>query len=281
MKFTDKILEKIDKGKAKHKQKVLIKTEDDQLVADSLPSEEDNSNIDIKEIVQNMTDPEIKAEVVKNNFEEIIEQNNVRDTLKLLNDDDVLKLLEENKEELKKQEKIKFAIEAIGNNDKKLKTVTKNIKNLTDIELANILNGLKPEKKPERKEIIEQQKIKIVSMKILEHIIKHGNAWHLGELTSCLNAQGKIAVGDLCIDSIDSFEKNKQKNINTKVKTKFLLDLYRTIDIDYDKKMNKMDKYESDGILTEEESCFIKSEMERERIEKEEKMQQQERDRFH
>lgn len=278
MKILDKVLgklaKKLEKREAKRKQKLLIKTDDDQFVADALPSDEDNSAIDIQKVVEHMESPEMMAEVVKNNLGEIIEQDNVRNTLQHLDDETVETILNENKEVLRKQAKMKFAIEAIGSNEKKLKSIFKNMKNLTDIELAQLLNGLQEDGTEEQQKSLEEQKIKAVSMKILEHMIKHGAAWHLEELTNCLQEDSKLSVLNLCLGTIHDYEKDKDKTLGSKAKTKLTLDLLRTAEVDSQVKFELLDENVKNGFLSKEECEEVKIQMEKERLELEEEQRQ-------
>lgn len=266
-----KISEANRKRSDKIMEKKLIKTDDDEIVVETLTSENDNSGINIKAVVQNMENPENMATVVENNITEIIEQDNVRSTLVFLNDDDVARILEENKEELKKQKKMKYAIDAITSNQKKLKVTRENLKSLTDMEVSDILNNLKPDKSEEAKNKTEEQKIKIVSMKIIEHLVKHGSVWHLDEMLRSLNEKSKLTVADLCITSINNYEKNKKGTISSTAKINFVTDLLKYTDIDYDKKINIMKDYQSNKVLKYEECTTIMDTLKKEKIEKDKK----------
>lgn len=105
MKILDKIKQSVITAKenyrAKRKEKLLIKTDDDEFIVESLPAEEDNSGIDIHKVLETMKDPKLKAAVVKNKLKEVIEQNGVRDTLEDLEDEAVVDILEEEKQTLK------------------------------------------------------------------------------------------------------------------------------------------------------------------------------------
>lgn len=279
MKITDYIKsvfgDLIEDRKAKHKQKMLIHTDDDQMVVEALPLDSDNSNIDIKAVVTNMDDPEEMAKVVENNIHEIIKQDNVRDILLHLKDDDIAAILEQNQDVLRKQKKIRNAIEAIANNEKKLRELFKNISYITDLELARILGTLRPEPTLQRSEMIEQQKIKVVSMKILEHMVKHGGAWHIGELTSTFKETSKLGVLDLCLMTLKGYNEEKKGNITSKAKTKLAVDLLRLTKIDASVKFKVLDKYTEDELLTPDENAEVKLQMEKERL----KMEETERER--
>lgn len=217
MKIWDKIKSPFvrmkEKRMAKRKEKILIKADDDELVVNSLPAEEDNSRIDIQKVVQNMADPENMAEVVVNNLEEIIEQDNVKNTLKHLPDETVVEIVEENVDELHEQEKLEFAIRAIRDNDKKLKMANKNLTNLTDLELAQILDDLNPPSSQERKEKIETEKIRIISKKIMQHMIDFGAAWHLAELTASISDDSKIKVLESCMIVMKDYQENGKRKM--------------------------------------------------------------------
>ena len=266
-----KISEANRKRSDKIMEKKLIKTDDDEIVVETLTSENDNSGINIKAVVQNMENPENMATVVENNITEIIEQDNVRSTLVFLNDDDVARILEENKEELKKQKKMKYAIDAITSNQKKLKVTRENLKSLTDMEVSDILNNLKPDKSEEEKNKTEEQKIKIVSMKIIEHLVKHGSVWHLQEMLMSLKDESKLTVAELCLISVKNYEKSGKCSINSTSKINFVTDLLRYTDIDYDKKIDIVNDYKFGKTLNSEECTAIIKNLEKEKIEKDKK----------
>lgn len=268
--FLHKVTQMIEKCKAKRKQKKLIKTQDEKLIVETLSPQEDNSKIDIKEVVEIMENPEHKVEVVENNFEEIMKQNNVRDTLKHLPDNEILRLLDEHMDKLKKQEKIEPAIKAIANNDKKLKATLENVVNLTDLELARIFETLKPEASEEKNQEIEQRKVRIVSTKILRHMIQHGGAWHLSELTQTMQEKSKLDVLNLCLNTLYNFEKNKGRSLEEKAKEKFVIDLLCLTQIDSKTKLDLVEAYAEDGLLTKGNKDEIKIQMEKERLRKEE-----------
>lgn len=248
MKILDIIKQLYVRAKAKHRQKVLIKTEDDTLVVEALSADEDNSAIDIHEVVRNMDNPQNMAEVVENNLEELIEQDNVKSTMKYLNDADILRILNENNKELVKNKKIKLAIEAIGSNDKKIKAIVKNLESLNDCELGKILETLKPERQEKRKAELEEQKISIVSKRILRHMINNGSAWHLAELTENLQEVSKLSVADRVLETIGEYEKDrdKKKHITSSAKIRLVVDLFQLTDLPYAEKektlVNLLDK---------------------------------------
>lgn len=260
--------EKVEEYKAKQKQKKLIKTDDDKLVIESLPADQNNLAIDIQQVVKNMGNPENMAEVVANNLEEIIEQDNVKDTLKYLHDNDILRILQQNNKQLKNNKKIKRAIDAITHNDQKIQALSENLRDLSDFELAKILNSLQSEEDVERKRQLENQKIKLVGMKILEHMITHGGAWHIEELTECLDEKSKLSVAKLCLRTIDGYEKNKKKNISSDSKMKLIMKLFQVANLNYEQKMETLDLYVGNG-LNSEEVKMMKNKMELERLQKE------------
>ena len=269
MKILDIIKEPYRKAKAKHTQKVLIKTDDDKLVVKALSADEDNSAIDIHAVIKNMDNPENMAEVVENNLEELIEQDNVKSAMKYLNDGDILRILNENNKELVKNKKIKLAIEAIGSNDKKIKAIIKNAASLNDCELSKILETLKPEKQEKRKAELEEQKISIVSKRILRHIINNGGAWHLKELTETLEENSKLSVAERCLETISEYEKDrdKKKHITSSAKVRLVVDLFELTNLPYATKeetlINLLDKGLTSGEIKE-----IQDIIEQERVNK-------------
>lgn len=273
MKILDKIKRPFvrikEKHMAKRKEKLLIKTADDELVVNSLPAEKDNSGIDIQKIVENMENPENMAEVVINNLPEIMEQDKVKDTLKNLPDEEVVEIVEENTDELHEQAKLEFAIRAIGDNDKKLKTANKNLANLTDIELAKILDDLKLETKQERREKIEEEKIRIISKKIMQHIIEFGTAWHLAELMSTVSDGSKIKILDSCLAVMQDYKKSGKRQISSSAKTDLITDLLNLTSLEDDEKDKLIKKYIKKKMLTQEEETMRKNKIERIRMKQE------------
>ena len=273
-----KKIERVSNFKAKRLKKKLIES-DDETVVEALPKNLDTSNVDIKVIVENMEESENMAEVVLNNMDAIIKQDNVRDTLKYLDDSDVSMVLEEKKEILKRKQKIDNAIEAITNNDKKIKTILDNLKSLTDIELGRVLGGFKPELTEERQEYIERQKIKIVGKKIIRNIGKYGTVLHIGELIYPLADESRELLLDLCLRSIESYqkehyEKDKVSKFNSNVKTKLTLDLLEAFGWDELTKQNILNKYKEKGLLSSSESKSVWDKMQKIRMEKEGKKQE-------
>lgn len=269
MKILDIIKEPYRKAKAKHTQKVLIKTDDDKLVVKALSADEDNSAIDIHAVIKNMDNPENMAEVVENNLEELIEQDNVKSAMKYLNDGDILRILNENNKELVKNKKIKLAIEAIGSNDKKIKAIIKNAASLNDCELSKILETLKPEKQEKRKAELEEQKISIVSKRILRHIINNGGAWHLKELTETLEESSKLLVAERCLETISEYEKDrdKKKHITSSAKIRFVVDLFQLTNLSYTAKERTLVNLLDKG-LTSMEIKEIQNVIQQERVNK-------------
>lgn len=269
MKILDIIKEPYRKAKAKHTQKVLIKTDDDKLVVKALSADEDNSAIDIHAVIKNMDNPENMAEVVENNLEELIEQDNVKSAMKYLNDGDILRILNENNKELVKNKKIKLAIEAIGSNDKKIKAIVKNAASLNDCELSKILETLKPEKQEKRKAELEEQKISIVSKRILRHIINNGGAWHLKELTETLEENSKLSVAERCLETISEYEKDrdKKKHITSSAKVRLVVDLFELTNLPYATKEETLINLLDKG-LTSREIKEIQDVIEQERVNK-------------
>lgn len=275
MKIWDKIRGPVvrmkEKRMAKRKEKLLIKAEDEELIVKSLPAEEDNSRIDIQKIVQNMEDPENMAEVVVNNLEEIIEQDNVKNTLKHLPDETVVEIVEENVDELQEQEKLEFAIRAIKDNDKKLKMANKNLTNLTDLELAQIFEELNPPSSQERKEKIEAEKIRIISKKIMQHMIEFGSAWHLAELTDSISNASKVKVLDSCLTVMKDYQENGKRKMDSSAKTNLVVDLLALTAFEYDRKTEVIEQYVNKRMLTQEEERTIKNDIEKQRIRQEKK----------
>lgn len=260
-----------EKRMAKRKEKLLIKAEDEELIVNSLPAEEDNSRIDIQKIVQNMEDPENMAEVVVNNLEEIIEQDNVKSTLKHLPDETVVEIVEENVDELHEQEKLEFAIRAIRDNDKKLEMANKNLTNLTDLELAQIFEELNPPSSQERKEKIEAEKIRIISKKIMQHMIEFGSAWHLAELTDSISDASKVKVLDSCLTVMKDYQENGKRKMDSSAKTNLVVDLLALTAFEYDRKTEVIEQYVNKRMLTQEEERTIKNDIEKQRIRQEKK----------
>lgn len=248
-----------EKHEIKRKEKMLIRTEDDKVVVDALPAEEDNSAIDIHKIVENMENPEKMAEVVENNLEEIIEQDMVKDTMKHLDADDAFKILDENRKTLTEHDKIKNAIEAIRSNSKKLKAIVKNSGSLSDFELAQVLVTLKPEKDEKASAKLEEQKIVIVSNRIIKNMKSYGGAWHLEELTKSLEEESKLSVITTTLDAIDRYAKyqDEKKSITSNAKVKLVSDLLDLTNLPAARKDDTLQSLIGNGLTAEESAAVV------------------------
>lgn len=280
MKLWDWITSPLVKAKEEHqmkqKEKMLIRTEDDQVVVEALPAEEDNSAIDIHKVVANMENPENMAEVVENNIPELIEQNRVKDTMKHLDADDAFKILDENRKTLTEHDKIKNAIEAIRSNSKKLKALVKNAGSLDDCQLAEILESLKPEDDAKKRAKIEEQKIVIVSNRIIKNMKKWGGAWHLRELVQSLEEESKLEVIIITLDAVDRYAKyeDEKKSITSNGKVKLVVDLLELTKLPAERKRETLDSLVGNGLTVEESASVLvkadasKAEKEQKEIEK-------------
>ena len=268
MKIIDRITEKLTRKrqnyKAKRKEKLLIKTDDDELIAKSLLAEEDNSAINIHKVVETMENPDSMAEVVKNNLDEIIEQDQVRHTLKRLEDEAVLNILEERAEELKEQGKMAFAIQAIDDNDKKLEAIKRNLEHLTPLETATVLQSVE-EKNVNR---IENQKIKTASEQILRMLVEYGHISQLDihEMAFSLEKEAsKLLIIKLCLAKVCSYDQIKKKNITTKAKNKMVCDLLRVTNIKTSEKYKFLIDLLQNELLTQEDCENIMQELKEEK----------------
>ncbi len=263
MKILNTIKGLTTKVKAKHMQKTLIKTEDDKFIVEALPAEEDNSAIDIHKVLKNMDDPETMAEVVENNLEELMEQNHIIDAMKYLNDSDVLRILNENNKKLQKNEKIKLTIEAIDCNDKKIKAILKNLESLNDCELGKIFETFKPETQEKQKAELEEQKINIITKRILRHMINNGAAWHLNELTRTLKENSKLTVINRCLITVNQYQKERdsKEHITSSAKVKLVTDMLRLTKISHAEKQKTLNDLLKNGSLNLYETETIQNNM--------------------
>lgn len=243
--------------------KALIKTDDDKFIVEALPADENNSAIDIHKVLKNMENPETMAEVVENNLEELMEQNHIIDAMKYLNDSDVLRIVSENNKKLQSNEKIKLAIEAIECNDKKIKAIIKNLESLNDCELGKIFETFKPETQENRKAELEEQKISIITKRILRHMINNGGAWHLNELTRTLEESSKLTVIDRCLITVNQYQKerDKKKHITSNAKIKLVTDMFQLTELPDSEKQKTLNNLLKDGSLSLDETKMIEDNM--------------------
>lgn len=276
MKILDKIKQPFitarENYRAKRKEKLLIKTDDDELVVDSLPAEEDNSAINIHKVVETMEDPENMVEVVKNNLPELMEQDMVKDTMKYLKDDGVIEVIEENKKELKEQGKIALAIQAIDDTHTRLEVTEENLKHLTATETATILKSVK-ERETEKAKELENRKIKTASEQILRTLVKYGHVSQLDikEMAHTLQEESsKLAIIKLCLATINQYDVSKSKNITAKAKRKMVYDLLNVTNVDIAEKYRFMShSIIKDELMTEAEASEIMQDLEKEKARKE------------
>lgn len=247
------------KIKDKIKTAILSKIKEPTKVIDDLLSKQDNSNINIHRVVKSVDNTEQRYEVIDKNMKEIVEQNSVKNTLKHLPDESIMKLLNKKRKILGKTGKTKNAIEAIKKNKNKLKAMEENIKALSDFDIQEILKNLNPEKDDENGDMLDEQKRKIVSMKIFSHIANEGAVWHLKELTEELREESRISVLEMCLETIHVFEDDKDEKIDSNVKIKMTLDLLNLTDQNYEEKIKKVEEYvDEKRTLTEREGREVK-----------------------
>lgn len=267
MKILEKFTDWIEQYKVNKLQKMLIKTEDDQKVIDALPSDEENFAYNFPKVIGSMQETENKLEVVNNNIDEIIAENVVRDTLKKLeNDKAIKKILIQNKETLEQHNKIKNAIEAIKNNESKLKLTQDYIASLEDCEILTIFDTLKPTKNEMEKQNVESMKIEIISKKIIYHIKIHGYVWHLDGFTYGLNDRAKLSILNNCIKKInlENYNSNKE-NIHHESKNKFIFDLLRLTEMKDSKKFLILEEFKNKKCISESDVKYIKGKFREER----------------
>lgn len=246
------ILEKIDILKTFRKQRKLIKSDDDSMIIESLPLDEDNSALDIKKIVSSMESEKEMAKVVANNISELIAQDNVKDTMKYLRDEDKSTIVKRFKDELKDEDKLINAIESIQDSNKKLELTYQNLTYLTDFELAKILNGIKKQE-AEKIDIKMQARItKIISKKVICNMIKYGSAWHLSELTESLDDEHKKSIFECCIKGINEYEQSENKKFSGKNALVGYFYSSRIIDLDECKEKEILTKSEINEIKEQE-----------------------------
>lgn len=272
-KFLNKMMTTTEKHRDKHKQKVLIKANDDNMVVEALPEDKDNSGINIEKVVKSMDDPESMIEVVKNNLGEIIEQNTVRDTMQNIPDEAVVEILEENKKELKEEGKIAFAIQAIEDNDQKLEVTQENLDSLTVMETATILNSLEEEAEEKRAKKIENKKIKATSEQILRLLVKYGHVSEIDidQMVSTLKDESsKLVIAKLCLAKIAGYDECKRKNITSRAKTKFTYYLLKITNVEMSEKHTLLKDCTENNWLDVEESKLIECDLikEKARLEK-------------
>ncbi len=257
MEIVNKIKNLIRMIKAKHKEKLLLKTKDDELIVSELSAEQDNSGVNIHKVLTTMQTQEGKEEVVQSNLEEIMEQNKLKDSLKDLEDTSVENVIEGKKEKLVEKGKIAVALHAIDDVDKRLEVTTGNLEHLTAQETAELLRTIKetPEEKKAKK--IENKKIKTISEQLLRTLVRFGYVSEVDiiEMAYTLKEESsKLAIIKLCLAKIDEYDIVKKKNITAKAKNKMVYDLLKETKIElFEKWMFLKYSLLKEGLLTREE----------------------------
>lgn len=263
----------------KRKEKLLIKTDDEELIVDSLPAQQDNSGIDIHKVVGTMQNPENMVEVVKNNLPEIMIQDRVKDTLRKLEDESVVEVIEKGKEELTEQGKIALALQAINDENKRLEVTEKNLEYLTTLETATVLGTVEESQEDKKARKIENKKIKTASEQILRMLVKYGyvNKLDIKEMAYTLKEESsKLAIIKLCLAKIKEYDAVKKRNITTKAKNKMVYDLLKETKIGASEKFQFLkESLLEKKLLTQEEHEGILQIFETEKREKEEREKQQ------
>ncbi len=264
-----------EKREAKRKEKLLIETDDDELVVNLLPAEKDNFHIDIHKVVKTMQDSGNMTEVVKNNLEEIMVQDKLRDTLKELEDAHVLEVIEESKETLQEQGKIVLAIKAIDDKEKRLEATEENLKYLTTSETASVLSSVKESHETKKARELEHKKIKLASEQILRMLVKYGHVSQVDikEMIATLQEESsKLTIIKLCLFRIKEYDSYQKRNITEEAKCKMVYNLLKMTDVDISKKY----KFMNDSIMKTKLLSFSESNTVMQKLESDKNKQEKE-----
>ena len=223
-----------------------------------------SKKINYEKVVKKMNNSEEQYKIITENMDKIIEQNEVRDTLKHIEDEKVVKIVKEQKNKLKDNQKIAYAILAVGDNEKKMKELLKNCEYLSDIEIAEILNSFKPEKSLQKQKERDNQKINLIAFRIIENLVKYGNTWHLNELTSCFYDDSKTTILNMCLSLLHY--RGKNKNISSESKVKLVCGLFETMDNNFYDKNALIDQYVKSEFLNNKEAEMIENKLKNEKI---------------
>ena len=193
MKFVETVKKNIQKRK-------ILKLDDTDKVYGVKKLEEDEN---IEEVILSIDDKHTRAKALEKSIDKIESKDVLKRIVKTLKDDDLLKLLNKKVKYLENEDRniLYTTISSIDNPEKKIRTIRKFIKKLSDFEISDLLASIK-EKKGENK--FENEKIDIISLKILHNYIASGTVMHIQDLMMCLNDKSSnIKVLEKCL------EKNK------------------------------------------------------------------------
>ena len=218
-------MEIFKKWKIKREIKKILNSKDNEKVKSV---NDFNKNEDIENIILSIKDKGKRAQALQKAIHKINDKEILKSIIPTLKDDDILKILEKKIEYLDNEECniLYTTISGIDNPQKRLPEVKKFYRNLSDTEIANLLYTIE-DKNLNKKELknkkqtrnvegieseIENEKVNIVTNKIIINYINNGTLIHMRELLGCMQLEmSKIKVVEKAIEQEEKLQE-KIKN---------------------------------------------------------------------
>lgn len=211
----------IEKWKAKREIKKILESKDTEKV-NSL--EDYNKDENLENIILSIQDKNKRAQALQKAIHKIDDKEILKSIIPTLKDDDILKILEKKIEYLDNEDRniLYTTITSIDDTEKRIKAVKKFYRHLSDTELADLLQTIKDKKLEQRNNKnssieginsdIENEKINIITNKIILNYINTETLLHMRELLGCLQLDtSKVKVVEKALEQEEKLQE-KIKN---------------------------------------------------------------------
>ncbi len=190
-------------AKRKKQKREILKADDTKKIKIIKDIKEDET---IGEIILSIDDKGKRAQALEKNIDKINSKEILNRIIKTLKDDDILNLLNKDIDHINNEQDniLCTTISNINNYDKKIKMVKKFVKELSDFEISEILSKIN-DKKGEKK--YEDEKIDIISSKLIFNYLSSGTVMHVKDLMNCLEKEdSRLKVLENCLNKNSKFE---------------------------------------------------------------------------
>lgn len=177
---------------------------------------------ELKSIILSIEDRQKRAKAFRENLHKIDDKDVIKKIMPTLKDDDIINILDTKEKYLdnKKRNVLYSTILGIDNPQKRMKSVKQHIRHLSDFEVSDLLSDLKDTDNSSK---ISNEKIDIISTKIIQNYIHSGFIMHIKELLECLPSdEDKLCVIKKCLE--------KNNNIKSRIKNGELPEYYMVFD---------------------------------------------------
>lgn len=214
-------MEIIEKWKRKREIKKILNSKDVEKVESVEDFEKDEN---LENIILSIKDKNKRAQALQKAIHKIDDKEIIKSILPTLKDDDILRLLDKKIEYLDNADRniLYTTISSINDDEKRLSTIKRFYKHLSDTELANTLESIKDKnllikkgKKNKRKQAdvegmeseVENHKINIITNKIILNYINNETLLHMRELLGCLQLDtSKVKVVEKALEQEEKLQ---------------------------------------------------------------------------